>query len=105
MHNLNDEYFMMIEPDQLSVKSPKPCDDDFVRKVKFIFNKCIPSKYNFKGFHLTKCGKTSDNKDWILPNGMITNNLCIYYAEYYRHAIPESEIDKVNALYNELKES
>lgn len=58
--------------------------------------------YGYKGFHTTDCGKTSSNKDYLLPNGMITNSLAPFYLRWYWESIPESEIEKLKELKNFL---
>jgi hypothetical protein len=104
MIDLSDKYLLMIEPDQEGIPSEKPIEDELSRKVDFIFSKCKPSTYASAGTHKTRCGKYSDNVDWILPNGIITNSLCKYYIKFYREYIPSSEIDKVNTLFDKLHE-
>ncbi|OPX87479.1 MAG: hypothetical protein A4E53_02467 [Pelotomaculum sp. PtaB.Bin104] len=100
--NLSDEYFLMIEPDKEGPPLTTPIEDELSNKVDYIFSKCKPLDYSFRGFHQTKCFKVSDNKNWFLPNGMITNSLYTYYIRYYRNYVPQSEIDKINKIYNEL---
>ncbi len=102
MIDLSDKYFMMIEPDREGKPTVNPIEDKLTRRVDFIFSKCKPSNYCYKGFHMTGCGKSSDNRDWVLPNGMITNSLCTYYIRHYREFIPESEIGKINRVYDEM---
>lgn len=102
MIDLSDKYFMMIEPDGDGEPTTEPVDDELTGKVDYIFSKCTPSRYCYRGFHMTRCGKFSDNHDWILCNGMITNNLCTYYIRHYRKFIPKSEIEKINGVYDEI---
>lgn len=102
MIDLSDKYFMMIEPDKKGKPTVDPIEDELTRKVDYIFSKCKPSNYCYRGFHITRCGKFSDNHDWILSNGMITNNLCTYYIRHYREFVPESEIEKINRVYDEM---
>ncbi len=94
---------MMIEPDQEGKPSINPIEDELTQKVDYIFAKCKTLDYCYKGFHITRCGIFSDNDDWLLPNGMITNSLCVYYIRYYRNFIPECEIEKINDIYDEIK--
>ena len=102
MIDLSDKYFLMIEPDKDGKPSGEPIEDNLTKKVDLIFSKCKKSDYCYKGFHITKCGKFSDNLDWILPNGMITNNLCTYYIRYYWQYIPLNEIEKINKVFNSM---
>lgn len=62
--------------------------------VKETFRNCS----GYKGFHTTSCGINSNNHDYLLANGMITNSLCVFYLQYYRNSIPKSEMSKVEEL-------
>lgn len=57
----------------------------------------------YMGSHNTECGERSDNYDYLLENGMITNSLAPFYLKWYRYSIPESEMKKVNELYKFYK--
>jgi hypothetical protein len=104
MINLSEKYFLMIEPDQTHEPTTEPVEDELTQIVDEIFALSSPATtHSYRGVHFTKCGKTSDNKDWLLPNGMITHSLITYYIRHYRHAIPESEIEKIKKVYKELK--
>ena len=102
MVDLSDSCFLMIEPDKLNSPLENPMNDIYVKMVDFIFSKATRSNYRYRGFHVTKCGVCSDNDDWFLPNGMLTNSLCKYYIRYYYHCIPASEMDKIKKVYVEL---
>lgn len=102
MIDLSNKYFMMIEPDKEGEPSSEPVEDEITDMINFIYEHTTIPNYAYKGFHSTKCGKRSDNKDHILPNGMITNSLCVYYIQYYRPYIPISEINKIILIYDEL---
>jgi len=52
----------------------------------------------FMGWHTTDCGEKSDNHDYLLENGMITNSLAPFYLRWYRYSIPETEMKKVHEL-------
>ena len=58
----------------------------------------------YRGFHTTECGEDSDNLDYQLKNGMITNSLAPFYLRFYRNSIPDSEMLKVNELINFYKD-
>ena len=100
MIKLEDKYFMMIEP--TSEKCSEPIDDDITKKAKKI--KSMIVKINrFRGIHTSACGEHSDNRDHICPNGMITNSLMVHYIECHRDEVPQTEIDKLNAMKLEEK--
>lgn len=52
----------------------------------------------WRGCYTCDCGEWSTSHDYLLKNGMITNSLCVFYLQYYRNSIPESEIKKVMEL-------
>lgn len=91
----------MIEPDQHAKPSAEPINDELTHMTQALYEKTTNGT-RWRGWHTTKCGKTSDNDDHVLPNGVITHSLAVYYMQHYRHAIPESEIEKTKKLYNEL---
>lgn len=93
MHDTSDQYFLQIEPDR-DAKPCGPIDDDITKAVKYILS-CAEAGTRYRGFHVTKCGQASGSQDLILPNGMITNSLALYYIRFYRHAIPEEEFKKI----------
>lgn len=97
MEDLSNDYVLMIEPDKECNKSKESVEDNLTQAMDLLFEKCTFGK-KYKGVHRTKCGMSSDNKEWILPDGKITNSLASYYLRYYRHCIPESELDKVRKL-------
>jgi hypothetical protein len=49
----------------------------------------------FKGIHMTDCGETSTNRDYLLKSGHITNSLAAFYLRWYRNSIPETEMIKM----------
>lgn len=102
MKNLSDKYLMMVEPDTEGKPSSEPTDDNLTRKMAILFILSHESSKRYRGFHMTKCGKCSDNTDWVLPNGMITHSLCVYYIRFYRAYISDSEINKINMLFEEV---
>lgn len=102
MENLSDKYLLMIEPDLKGKASLLPVLDDITRKTIYLYSVTKPSEDSYRGFHATQDGQISDNRDHILPNGMITHSLCVHYIKYYRPYVPQSEIDKINKLYEGL---
>lgn len=98
MIDLSDKYLMMIEPmNEYLVEF-----DELANKAQAIKNILIPSEYGYRGWHTCSCGKASDNKDWLLPNGVITNSLFLHYVMCHRQEIPQSEIDKIEKYYKEF---
>lgn len=101
MHNLANIYVLMIEPDIEGKKSKKPIEDNLTMVVDKLMAMCVFKDIRYRGTHRTNCGEKSDNKDWILPGGQITNSLAPYYIRYYRPYIPECEIIKIKKLSEE----
>ena len=113
MHRIDSSRFLLyIEPSK-EEKSETPINDEIVDIMQQALSEATSgtsnyskvndpeffnSKSGFKGRHTTDCGEFSDNKDYLLKNGMITNSLCVFYLQWYRNSIPPSEMDKVNDL-------
>jgi hypothetical protein len=113
---------LFISPDLIAKKSSLPSRDSLNKKVDYILSKTYKGegdakKRGFKkkvdwgmhqyfGYHRTTCGQKSDCQDWYIPtkNGVWTNSLAGYYTKYYRQFIPQAEVDKIEAIYKELKE-
>lgn len=57
----------------------------------------------WRGIHGNSDGSKSTNKDYLLPNGLITNSLAPYYVRWYRYAIPETEKVKLKSLFEYWK--
>lgn len=75
-----------------------PVIDELTRKMTAAFRSAEPFPYGFAGVHDCICGALSCAHDYVLPNGLITNSLCIHYLAFHRGAIPLEEIRKVQDL-------
>jgi len=109
----NSRFLLYIEPKK-EEKLSEPIKDELVKIVeKAIANsKSGTANYSdldndggkfregsaYKGTHSTECGERSDNEDYLLPNGMITNSLAPFYLRWYRDSIPATEMKKLEAL-------
>lgn len=102
MIDLSNKYLLQIEPDKQGSPSSTSIEDELTKKVDYILSRCHEGTM-YRGFHTTLCGKHSDSCDFVLPNGMVTNSLCTYYIRYYRPYIPQSEIEKIEKAYKDLK--
>ena len=91
MINLDNSHLMMIEPKN---QATHPIDDDLTAMAQKVFTSAKPTT-RYRGWHRCICGANSDNADWELPNGQITNSLLVHYVRYHRNEIPQSEIDKL----------
>lgn len=112
MEILNDNiHLLFIEPKKED-KSLTAIHDELTQIMRLALQEAksgigSPDKWyentGYRGWHTTDCGQTSSNCNYLLKNGMVTNSLAIYYLQYYRNVIPESEMVKVMDLYNFYK--
>lgn len=58
---------------------------------------------SYLGVHTCKCGARSRSYDFLFPNNMYTNSLCLHYLEWHRHEIPEEEFHKLELLKNNVQ--
>ncbi|MFB3056080.1 MAG: hypothetical protein ACE1ZQ_02820, partial [Ignavibacteriaceae bacterium] len=101
-----------------SNKSKEPINDEITEIMSACLNHSKKGTANYsdidmievfkegggwRGMHRTECGQRSDNHDYQLKNGMITNSLCVFYLQYYRHVIPTIEMKKVMDLVDYYK--
>ena len=54
------------------------------------------------GVHQCSCGLRSTSYDYLFPNNMETNSLCLHYLEWHRHEIPDIEFEKLDKLKNNI---
>lgn len=95
MINLDDKHFMMIEPGQRTVE---PVNDPISKVAYEVYKMAKPREgHAYKGFHVCSCGQPSDNQDWIMPDGRITNSLVVHYVMFHRKDIPRAELAKLLA--------
>lgn len=95
MIDLSDKYLLMIEPkDQFKEEA---VDDELTAKMERLFNKAKPVMV-WKGCHTAADRMKSDNCDYILPSGHITNSLCVHYMRYHRSEVPRSELTKLSLI-------
>lgn len=110
------KFLLYIEP-ELSQKAKQPVDDQLTQMMMQALGDAKKGTADYsdpenptsepvfyendtwRGSHVTPCGNYSDTQDYKLLNGMITNSLAPFYLRWYRDAISEAEMDKVNALY------
>lgn len=56
----------------------------------------------FMGVHECVCGEESTSYEYLFPNNMYTNSLCLHYLEWHRDEIPQEEWIKLNYLKNNV---
>lgn len=110
----NSRFLLFIEPKKEQFQSIPAyskyvavLEDALAKAKKGISNYSNPGEPErfsegaaYRGVHYTPCGQTSDNVDYLLENGMITNSLAAYYLLHYPTAIPASDLQKLEQLYN-----
>ncbi len=86
-------YLLFIHP-----KGPAVNTDD---ELLYTFNEIYQQKQRISDectmgvHHCTSCGKPSENRDYVLPGGWITNTLAVHYLEWHRYEIPAYEMEKI----------
>jgi hypothetical protein len=108
----NSKFLLYIEP-PLDKKTTLPVVDEYVTVLRMAIQDgkegvanyssvddepTFKAGVGYRGVHTTECGEMSNNHDYLLENGMITNSLGPYYLMYYREAIPESDLKKLAEL-------
>ena len=84
---------LYIEP--TTDASTQPVLDEITRKMTSAFRNVKLLPWGFGGVHQCICGATSAARDFVLPNGLITNSLCVHYIALHRDAVPAEEIEKI----------
>lgn len=87
---------LYIEPK--NPPSEEPIIDELTMKMAASLRKAALPSYQYLGFHTCVCGAKSDSTDFILPNGLLTNSLCVHYLAYHRAEIEETELWAVDGL-------
>jgi hypothetical protein len=119
MHRIDNSCFLLfIEPPKKK-KMKIPVNDEITRIMKLALSEAKTGMSNYsspeaaprfrsgpgyKGYHKTACGKRSIGYDYLLENGMITNDLAPFYLQYYRDSIPDSEMKKILKLVTYYKQ-
>jgi hypothetical protein len=92
---ITNQGILYIEPS--FVASAEPVIDELTRKMTATFRKGQICQSSF-GFHICICGARSSNSDYILPNGEMTNSLCVHYLAFHRTEVSEDQLRKVSLL-------
>jgi len=95
---ISDADLLFIEPKLPA--SRVPIVDELTRRMAAAFRiSTIGGEFrDFCGVHECVCGALSDNNDHALPNGRMTNSLCVHYVAYHRAEIPPRQLQEVAAL-------
>ena len=88
---------LYIEP--ASEAASKPIVDGVTRKLVAAFHLADMFPAAHGGSHTCSCKKArSANRDFVLPNGMLTNALCIHYLACHRESVPVEQLAMIDAL-------
>jgi hypothetical protein len=93
---ISDKGLLFIEPGQHA--SPTPVIDDITRKMCAAFRRAKRSDYAYGGVHECLCGALSTACDYRLPNGDVTNSLCVHYAAHHRPEVPPGQLARIRAF-------
>jgi hypothetical protein len=52
----------------------------------------------WRGYHWCICGARSSDCDYRLPNGELTNLLCVHYLAFHRGEVPDIQLRRVEDL-------
>lgn len=97
MINTDNKYVLMIEP----IGGPEsPVNDKLTSLAESAFKLAKASDHRYRGWHTCVCGARSDNRDWILPSGRITNSLLVHYVRDHRSEVPLLEFCKLQDELN-----
>src|SRR5262245_66240633 len=86
---------LFIEPSQAA--SPSPVIDEITRRMCAAFRKARHSGH-WCGVHECMCGEQSTACDYRLPNGDLTNSLCVHYLAHHRSEVPPEQLARISAF-------
>src|SRR5687768_14757592 len=90
------EYMLFIQPRR--VPANEPLIDELTMRMTSALRQARVPGYRFCGVHVCSCGAVSDSTNRVLPNGSVTNTLCVHYLAYHRAEVPAAELEAVRRL-------
>ena len=87
---------LFIEPREIAAEDPLL--DELTGQMAAAFRSATPPTHSYCGFHVCSCGAHSLPHDLILPNGLVTNSLCVHYLAYHRSEVRVEDIAKIRTL-------
>jgi hypothetical protein len=87
---------LFIEPRRLA--TDEPLIDELTMRMTGAVRRATAPRDRFLGVHVCICGAVSDSTNRILPNGEVTNTVCVHYLAYHRAEVPPTELDAVRRL-------
>ena len=92
---LDNSHLMMIEPNS---KVLTAIDDSYTLMAEDLYGLTEP-KHATRGWHTCICGENSTNTSHVLPCGVVTNSLLVYYVREHRSEVPKEELNKLTKLW------
>lgn len=92
---ISENGILYIEPSRLT--SAEPVIDELTKKMTSAFRLALPG-LGYRGWHTCACGAKSSNRDYKLPNGEMTNSLCVHYLAYHRDGVPKTQLEKISTF-------
>src|SRR5262245_1355844 len=93
---ISDRGLLYIEPTQPA--SAEPVLDHLTRKMAAAFRKARLSEWGSCGVHECVFGARSTSRDYLLPNGEVTNSLCVHYVAHHRSEVPAGQLARIEAF-------
>jgi glutathione S-transferase len=93
---ISDHGLLFIEPEQTA--TPTPVIDRITRKLCAAFRQARDSDWASGGFHQCCCGAMSEDHDFHLPNGDLTNSLCVHYVAHHRSEVPQQQLARIDSF-------
>ena len=93
---ISNDPLLYINPAQPA--SSEAVLDHVTRKMTAAFNKADASRGSYRGYHECVCGALSTARDYHLPNGMVTNSLCMHYLAHHRSEVPSDELARIETF-------
>jgi hypothetical protein len=87
---------LFIEPLQPALSVP--LIDQLTRRMTAAYRSAEQSSGGWCGVHVCSCGTHSTSRDYFLPNGEMTNSLCVHYLAYHREEVPAEQLARVATL-------
>ena len=94
--------FLFVEPKRAATEDP--IIDLLTMRMTATLRLARPDRIYYLGFHQCVCGALSLGHNFVLPDGRLTNSLCVHYLAYHRAEVPWYQLRRVRALGHGLAE-
>jgi hypothetical protein len=93
---ISAKHLLFIEP--LQPARSVPLVDQLTRRITAAYRSAAQSWGFWCGVHVCSCGTHSTNRDYFLPNGDMTNSLCVHYLAYHREEVAAEQLARLAML-------